>query len=220
MIAKGVAELLAPEPPDLVIATGDLAQAGLDSEFRAVEELLAPLSKRGVPVIFTPGNHDLYGGGPTKALLSLRARLALDLRINAGGIVTLPGLEILALNQAVWTPPFLSYGRVDPNALLLAETSWNRPSASTVRLVCGHYPLPGADISMSTHTHGLKGWQMLLGFLQSAGVSAYLCGHTHKAKSMELGAGVRQFVAPAFSNGGKALRFSARDGILEIIGSS
>lgn len=44
-----------PRLPDVVIATGDLTDCGLPTEYDALRELLAPL---GMPVYLIPGNHD------------------------------------------------------------------------------------------------------------------------------------------------------------------
>jgi 3',5'-cyclic AMP phosphodiesterase CpdA len=41
--------------PDVVLATGDLVDAGSDEEYRRLQELLAPLR---MPVYLIPGNHD------------------------------------------------------------------------------------------------------------------------------------------------------------------
>lgn len=51
-----VAHLLQQRPaPDLVLATGDLVDAGSDEEYRRLKELLLPLP---MPLYLIPGNHD------------------------------------------------------------------------------------------------------------------------------------------------------------------
>jgi 3',5'-cyclic-AMP phosphodiesterase len=45
-------------PPDIVLATGDLADAGEPAEYRHLRELLTPL---WMPVYMIPGNHDDRG---------------------------------------------------------------------------------------------------------------------------------------------------------------
>ena len=55
-LARGVAHLLAMAPrPDVVLATGDLVDAGRADEYRRLRHLLAPLP---MPVFLIPGNHD------------------------------------------------------------------------------------------------------------------------------------------------------------------
>src|SRR3989441_10646892 len=55
-LGRCVEHLLALDPrPDVVLATGDLVDAGLAEEYRLLARLLAPLP---MPVYLIPGNHD------------------------------------------------------------------------------------------------------------------------------------------------------------------
>jgi 3',5'-cyclic-AMP phosphodiesterase len=55
-LARCVAQIRRADPqPDIVVATGDLVDAGLPEEYRHLRELLAPLP---MPVYLLPGNHD------------------------------------------------------------------------------------------------------------------------------------------------------------------
>jgi 3',5'-cyclic AMP phosphodiesterase CpdA len=52
---------LAPEDrPALVVATGDLTDGGLASQFAHIEAFAAELESRGVAFAATPGNHEFY----------------------------------------------------------------------------------------------------------------------------------------------------------------
>lgn len=56
MLVAAVATIEAlPRKPAAVIATGDLTDCGLPAEYKALRELLEPLS---MPVYLVPGNHD------------------------------------------------------------------------------------------------------------------------------------------------------------------
>jgi 3',5'-cyclic-AMP phosphodiesterase len=56
-LARAVSRLNALDPrPDLVLATGDLVNAGRVEEYRRLKRLLAPLA---MPIYLIPGNHDL-----------------------------------------------------------------------------------------------------------------------------------------------------------------
>jgi 3',5'-cyclic AMP phosphodiesterase CpdA len=56
LLARAVQHLLGLVPrPDVVLATGDLVDAGAPEEYRHLRELLAPLP---MPVYLIPGNHD------------------------------------------------------------------------------------------------------------------------------------------------------------------
>jgi 3',5'-cyclic AMP phosphodiesterase CpdA len=54
-LAAAVDTVLAVQPPDAVLVSGDLADNAADDEYEQVRELLAPL---GAPVYVLPGNHD------------------------------------------------------------------------------------------------------------------------------------------------------------------
>ena len=45
---------------DVAVCTGDLTNTGQPNEFATVKEILKKLVDSDIPVIYTPGNHDLY----------------------------------------------------------------------------------------------------------------------------------------------------------------
>jgi 3',5'-cyclic AMP phosphodiesterase CpdA len=56
MLARGVEEILRlPQPPDIVLVTGDLVDFGKPEEYAHLRKLLAPLP---MPCYLIPGNHD------------------------------------------------------------------------------------------------------------------------------------------------------------------
>lgn len=56
MLARAVAAIAALDPlPDVVIASGDLTDCGLEEEYAVLDEILSGLS---MPVFVVPGNHD------------------------------------------------------------------------------------------------------------------------------------------------------------------
>src|SRR5207249_512314 len=60
MLRNAVAAIARLDPaPDCVIATGDLADCGLQEEYEEIASTLAPLP---MPVFVIPGNHDRRAG--------------------------------------------------------------------------------------------------------------------------------------------------------------
>lgn len=203
---------LATHPPDVAIVTGDLTQTGLKSEFRRAESIFSPLTKAGTPVILCDGNHDRYGNASRGAWLELRARLALDRRPDECGVFHFPCLEVLPMNQGRETPPLVSRGGVDADALDRARPAWEKSLSGAARIVCGHYPVLGKNGAPLRYFSGLGGWRSLLDFMRRAKASAYLCGHCHRRFTLGLGGGVTQYAAPALSVDGRADIFDCRGG--------
>src|SRR5204862_386152 len=56
-----------PAKPDFILHTGDITHLSRDQEFVDAEAIL---SEAGVPVFYTPGEHDMLDEGAGKAFLS------------------------------------------------------------------------------------------------------------------------------------------------------
>ena len=46
------------EKPDVIVFTGDATTCSQPEEFEKALNLLQPLIKSGIPILYTPGNHD------------------------------------------------------------------------------------------------------------------------------------------------------------------
>lgn len=199
-VAEAAIHTLMRDPPDLVILTGDITQLGLEAEFAAVERLLAPVTGAGIPVVAVAGNHDIYGEHSRQRFERFRAHVALHLRQDADGIIRLPGVEILPLEQGVPGPPFMSRGRQGVEELELAAEGWREEPGDTVRLACGHYPVIDPHGGRLVFLHGLRELEILAAFCRDHAVAAYFCGHNHRRFSAAMPGGCRQFSAPALSD--------------------
>lgn len=205
-VAAAALRRLAEMKPDLALLTGDITQHGLDSEFAAAESLLSILADAGIPVALTAGNHDVYGDTPSERLERLRRFLASGLQPDAHGILRLPGVEILLLEQSIPTPPFFSHGRQNAAELARASLGWSGPPAGVMRLVCGHYPVIDPHGGGLLHFRGLRQAEKLIEFCRERQIAGYFCGHNHKRFSAEMPGGCLQFAAPSLS----AVRGKAR----------
>ncbi|MDR0363228.1 MAG: metallophosphoesterase [Planctomycetota bacterium] len=194
---EGALVKLARLRPDLVIASGDLTQLGLDGELLELRDLLLGLKDTGIPVFIAPGNHDCYAGFHPEALADLRRELSLGHAPDDHGIHHFPGVDILILDQGIPTPPFAAYGRTKAGELEAASGGWADPPSGVSRLVSGHFPVASRGGGKPKPLHGLIDWREMRMFLRGHSVAAYLCGHDHKRYRVELPGGCVQYVAPA-----------------------
>ena len=115
-IAPAVERILA-DPPDAVVFSGDAATCGQPSEFRQALDDLKPLTESGIPLLFSPGNHDAYvrDRACRNALRDFVEELT-NGRQTLDGYPSVfdPGpLRFLVFNAARPTNPLLSCGFLD-----------------------------------------------------------------------------------------------------------
>jgi 3',5'-cyclic AMP phosphodiesterase CpdA len=156
--------------PDVVLLTGDLADAGLDEEYVHLRRLLAPLS---MPAYVIPGNHDARE--PLRRVFGADGYLpregALDYVIDAHPV------RLIALDTLV---PGQAGGRLGPERLAwldgrLAEA----PARPTVVLM--HHP-PFATGLAAMDTMALEDGEALGAIIgRHAQVERVICGHVHRA---------------------------------------
>ncbi|MCC8180045.1 MAG: metallophosphoesterase [Planctomycetes bacterium] len=197
--AEAIAKLIESRP-NVVLLTGDITQLGLDSEFHAAEMLLSPLTDAGIPVVAVAGNHDIYGEQSRLRFEAFRQRVMLDLREDKHGLIRLPGVDILPLEQGIPSPPFFSNGRQGMEELAEAHQEWQTSSDDRLRIAAGHYPVIDPHGGRLMFLHGLKELQVLADFCRDNQVAAYFCGHNHRRFSATMPGGCVQYSAPALSD--------------------
>ena len=158
-------ERILADAPDLIVFSGDAVTCGQPSEFRLALADLKPLTDSGIPLIFSPGNHDAY----------VRSRTCREAYHAFIGEVTnglqSPGsypyarnfgpLRFLVFNAARPTNPVLSCGFLDETArnLIRSECSektsplvavchfpFRRIRKGLVNVLCGHILAPYFDL--------------------------------------------------------------------------
>ncbi len=152
-------EALRPHSPDAVLLTGDIAD---DASEEATNRVRTIVERLGVPIIATPGNHDLM------------ARVE---QVFGQHNVTVPGWEIVVVNTVI---PATEHGRVDIEMLAeqLAQTV-GRPT-----LIAMHHP----PITLSTHGwFQLDGASDMVRLVtQHRNVKAVVSGHLHQAFAVQI----------------------------------
>ena len=66
---------------DVAVCTGDLTSTGQPGEFKRTLDILEPLRKSNIPVVYLPGNHDCYVKRPK----CVRAMKEAVLQLNGSG---------------------------------------------------------------------------------------------------------------------------------------
>ncbi|HSE75698.1 MAG TPA: phosphodiesterase [Dongiaceae bacterium] len=169
-LARAVAHIQALRPsPDLVLATGDLVDAGKPEEYARLRSLLAPLP---MPVYLIPGNHD--------ARESLRAAFRDHRYLPAEGflqyVVEEGPLRLIALDTLTPGAPHgeLCATRLDWLEARLAESG--KPTILFMHhppFECGLHELDGMRLNV--------GAERLAAIVRgNPNVERILCGHVHR----------------------------------------
>jgi 3',5'-cyclic-AMP phosphodiesterase len=152
-------EALRAHSPDAVLLTGDIAD---DASGEATNRVRTIVERLGVPIIATPGNHDLT---------------AQVENVFGKNSVAVPGWEMVVVNTVI---PATEYGRIDIEMLTeqLAHTD-GRPT-----LIAMHHP----PITLSTHRwFQLDGANDMVRLItQHRNVKAVVSGHLHQAFAVQI----------------------------------
>jgi 3',5'-cyclic AMP phosphodiesterase CpdA len=161
--------------PDLVVIAGDLTQRAKAREFRTVRSLLARLAP--LPVVVTPGNHDVPLYRAWERLLSPYRNWRRFIAPGLDSVTRVPGATVVALNSSAPRRAIVA-GRLCPRQLDLARDAFASAPAGDARVVVIHHhfvrppdgeggrPLPGA--------------RRLLEAFEAMGVDLILGGHVHQ----------------------------------------
>lgn len=177
-LARAVAEILAlPQHPDILVATGDLVDAGRDEDYALLRELLEPLRIR---TLLIPGNHDdrdalrrVFADHPWLAGAAGDTAGPREIRY---AIEDMP-VRIVALDTVIPGEPG---GRLSEESLdWLDRTLSARGDAPTVVIM--HHP-PFATFIGHMDAMGLDNPAALAAVIsRHPQVQAVLCGHLHRS---------------------------------------
>ena len=180
--AELAVERILKEPPDVIVFSGDAASCGQPSEFELAYRILKPLADSGIPLIYTPGNHDLY----VRNKLCRAACAAFTERITDGRMClegypyafTLGPLRFLVFNAARPTNPVLSCGFLGEAARAMIREEGARKQQPLVA-VC-HFPFRRIRKGVvNGMRHRLFGAKEAVHALNEGILDLALCGHIH-----------------------------------------
>ncbi|WP_069112312.1 metallophosphoesterase family protein [Jiangella alba] len=175
---------------DAVVVTGDIADDGSAAGCRAVREAVGDFAReRGVPQIYTTGNHDdraafeeALGSGHLDAGGRDVGRLVAGPGVRCA-VSEVGGLRIITLDSLV---PGSAYGELGDEQLVGLRQLLSRPAPAGSVIALHHPPIdpPYSPLAMI----GLRSPERLAAAIAGTDVRAVLCGHFHLQLSGSLGA--------------------------------
>lgn len=175
-IERGLARLVEQTEPQLVVASGDLANRGRREQLGRTAELLRAL---GPPVLAVPGNHDL----PYTAARFFRPWADFE-RVwkTTEPTVSLPDLHVVGLNSA---RPFRHQGgALSRTQLERAAERLGEAEPCALRVAVLHHHLLGAPWR-AARKRPVSRRNRVLRALIDAGADLILAGHIHQAAVSE-----------------------------------
>jgi 3',5'-cyclic AMP phosphodiesterase CpdA len=160
--------------PDVVVVSGDLTQRARASQFRQAAEYLRRFE---VPVVVTPGNHDVPFYRLWERFLAPYGKYRRHISRELNTATEVGGLLIVALNSSRRFT--LTNGRIRRSQLEFASRAFESADESLVRVVVTHHHLApppgfGGGNVMPFARRALKRFTRL-------DVSLILAGHTHRS---------------------------------------
>ena len=165
--------------PDLVIFSGDAVSTSDPREFEAALDQLRPLIDSGIPILYSPGNHDRYvcDRACREAFERFRAELTKHCPMNLPGLYETPELRFAVIDCARPFSPVLSCGQMTPETEAFLENEAAKDDSRP--LVCvGHFPLRG-NASLKSFRHRLIDWKRAEALLNAGKIALSLAGHVH-----------------------------------------
>ena len=181
LLEKAVAYIL-QERPDVAVCTGDLTSTGQPGEFQRTLEILEPLRKSDIPLIYLPGNHDCYVKRP-KCVNAMKDAVRLlngdDYCFdNLPKVRSIDGIDFLMLNTSRPSNLLCSWGFISSeDDRWIAEVC--RQEKVRPRILVTHYPM-FEDHPVLRMRHRLFGQKNVLKLMAQKSIDLALCGHVHK----------------------------------------
>lgn len=165
--------------PDLVIFAGDAVSTSDPREFEAAMNRLRPLADSGMPVLYSPGNHDRYvrDRACREAFERFRSELTRNCPMALPGLYETSDLRFAVIDCARPFTPVLSCGEMTPETAEFLEREAAKDDPRP--LVCvGHFPLRGND-DWKVFRHRLIGGERAEALLDAGKIALSVAGHVH-----------------------------------------
>ena len=161
--------------PDLVVVAGDLTQRARASEFRGVLDLLAGLPD--VPVVLTPGNHDVPLYRVWERLLDPYRNWRRFVSPDRDTVTRVPGVTVVALDSSAPRRAVVA-GHLTAAQVRWAAARFAEAPRKDARLLVTHHHFVVTEDRLGGRP--LSGAADLLRAFEGMGVDAILGGHVHQ----------------------------------------
>ncbi len=174
--AAAFREAAAEVGPDVIVVSGDLTQRAKEREYEAARAYLDSLPP--VPLVVTPGNHDVPLYRVFERLVHPFRNYRRWIRDELDTVTRVDGAVIVALCSAAPRRAIVN-GRISTEQLGFAARALEETPAGAARVVCIHHHLaPAPDYERDKPLPGAK---EILERLEELGVDLILSGHLHRA---------------------------------------
>lgn len=174
-VADAFISMAADLSPDVVVLAGDLTQRAKVREYEVARELLDDLAQ--VPVVVTPGNHDVPLYRIWERMLSPYRNWRTHVGPHLDTVTRIPGATVVALNSSAPRRAIVS-GRIRPSQVRRASQAFEGIAEGDARvLVIHHHFVATPDRKGGSPLPGAAG---LLRDFEAMGVDVILGGHVHQ----------------------------------------
>lgn len=176
-IREAVRMILA-EKPDVIVFTGDATTCSQPAEFDFALDQLSPLVRSGIPILYTPGNHDCYVPAPECRQALEKFRTALTGSDRTPSALDTPSCRFLVFDSALPVNPLLSSGRFTEDSAAFLREECGKKRKPLIAL--SHFPAVRQEKGLSGMRRRLYGAEHLRDALENGQLDLILCGHIHK----------------------------------------
>jgi 3',5'-cyclic AMP phosphodiesterase CpdA len=160
--------------PDLVVVSGDLTQRAKAQEYGTVRALLDAVD---VPLVLTPGNHDVPLYRIWERILAPYRQWRRFLGVELDSVTRVNGAAVVALNSAAPRRAVVR-GRLHPRQVAFARRALGEVPVTDVRILVIHHHFVATPDGEGGRP--LPGARELLRAFEGMGVDLVLGGHVHQ----------------------------------------
>lgn len=170
-------------PPDLIVCTGDLTSTGQQGEFSKALNLLRPLIRAKIPMLYVPGNHDYYvfHHRCNQAMKNVFRRLNCSFSLEFDALPQkriFKDVRFLIVNESMPSNLISSCGYLSAFSSDFLTRICVNNAESPFTILIGHYPIIEKNPILRIR-HRLFGQKNIVPLIQYEKIDLSLNGHVH-----------------------------------------